>query len=167
MTSLTPQALSVVAVLAAVTAVLGLAIAVAGWRRAGRLERHYRLLMEGVDGVDLAAALEAMARRLGGTEHQVESLDKASANLDDRLARAIQRFDVLRFNAYGDSGGDQSFAIALLDEGGSGVVISSLHGRDGVRVYAKPLDRGSSSYALSTEEQQVVAAARAKTGPSA
>ena len=163
MTTLTPQAMSVVAVGAALAAVVGLVIGIAGWRRAGRLERHYRLLMQGVDGTDLAAALEAVARRLGGAEHQVEALEAASGNLDERLARALQRFDVLRFNAYGDSGGDQSFAIALLDEGGSGVVVSSLHGRDGVRVYAKPLDRGQSSYALSSEEQQVVTAARAKT----
>jgi hypothetical protein len=160
MTPLTPEALSIVAVAAAAVAVLALLVAIAGVRRAGRLRSHYRLLMEGVDGVDLAAVLETMGRRLGGTEANVEALETAAADLDGRLARALQRFEVLRYNAYGDSGGDQSFSIAMLDADASGIVITSLHGRDGVRVYAKPIDRGRSTYSLSDDEQRAIAGAR-------
>ena len=59
----------------------------------------------------------------------------------------------LRFNPFRDAGGDQSFAVALTDQDGNGVVISSLHSRDVTRVYGKPLAAWESPYPLTEEEQ--------------
>jgi len=65
----------------------------------------------------------------------------------------------VRFNPFEDVGGDQSFAIALLDQHGNGLVLSSLHNRAETRVYAKPIQAGRSEYTLSAEEQQALAQA--------
>ena len=156
---------------------IGLASAVAGalaLRRARRLSDHYRRLMTGVDGEDLAAALDAFAvrladgeRRIGGLEAQVRDVDTArvaalearDAALDGRLRRAVQRVGLHRYSAFGDAGGDQSFALALLDDAGDGVVLSGITSRTGARVYAKPVADGGSSYTLSAEEERVIAAA--------
>ena len=70
--------------------------------------------------------------------------------------RHTQRLELLRYNPYGDTGGDQSCFIAILDGKGTGFVITSLHTRTGTRVYAKPISLGKSDLRLSKEEEEVV-----------
>lgn len=69
----------------------------------------------------------------------------------------MSRFGLLRYNPYEDTGGDQSFTVALLDMRGSGFVLTSLHARSQTRVFAKPITDGKSSkYHLSKEEEEVI-----------
>jgi hypothetical protein len=63
---------------------------------------------------------------------------------------------LVRYNPFQDTGGDQSFALALLDKRGDGVVVSSLHSRTMTRFYAKPIKGGVSPLSLSEEEVQAV-----------
>ena len=72
------------------------------------------------------------------------------------LRRSFQRIGLVRFNPFEDTGGNQSFALALLDANGDGIVFSSLHSRTGTRVYAKAVNGGRSETALSDEETQAV-----------
>ena len=62
----------------------------------------------------------------------------------------------MRYNAFADVGGKQSFATAILSEDGNGVVISSMYSRERVNVYAKPINNFSSEYELSKEEVQAI-----------
>ncbi len=105
------------------------------------------------------ADLGAQARRLSGAEGGLQHLQGRSNTLESRLQLALKRVGLIRYRAYEDTGGDQSFALALLDDANSGVVLSSLHGRGGDRVFAKPVQAGRSSYALSEEEQLAIAQA--------
>ena len=73
---------------------------------------------------------------------------------------ALQHVGVVRFNPYHDTGGDYSFAVALLDAAGAGVVISGLYHRDRCRVYAKPVSGWDSSYQLTDEERAAIERAR-------
>ncbi len=98
------------------------------------------------------------------TVDRANELFQRSEEVGRRQERSIQRVGVVRFNAFPDVGGDQSFAIALLDDHGDGVVISSLQGRTENRVYAKPLKRWDSTYALSDEEKQAIAKAYRRGG---
>lgn len=69
----------------------------------------------------------------------------------------IQRVEILRFNPYDDTGGDQSFTVCLLNDEGSGVVITSLHARSGTRVFGKQITNCKSvKYQLSKEEETVI-----------
>lgn len=69
----------------------------------------------------------------------------------------IQRVELLRYNPFGDTGGDQSFSAALLDRSGSGFIITSLHSRSGTRIFAKPVLKGrASGFEFSKEEEEVV-----------
>ena len=69
----------------------------------------------------------------------------------------VQRIELLRFNPYDDTGGDQSYSMVFLDGDGSGFVITSLHARSGTRVFAKPVLKGKSEkYKFSQEEEEVV-----------
>jgi hypothetical protein len=73
-----------------------------------------------------------------------------------REERHLQNCGLVRFQAFENTGGDLSFALALLDGSGSGVVLSSLFGRDESRVYCKPVEEGKSTYVLSKEEQKAI-----------
>jgi hypothetical protein len=64
--------------------------------------------------------------------------------------------DIKDINPFKDTGGDQSFAIALLDSNNNGIVLSSLYTREGTRVYTKPIEKGASSYNLSKEEEEAI-----------
>jgi len=69
---------------------------------------------------------------------------------------SIQGIGIVRFNPFKKSGGDQSFSIALLDGDKDGVVITSLYGREGNRIFAKPIKKGKSEYLLTEEEKRVI-----------
>jgi hypothetical protein len=80
------------------------------------------------------------------------------------IASALQNVGVVRFNPYHDTGGDYSFAVALLDATGGGVVVTGLYHRDRCRVYAKPVLGWDSTYSLIDEEREAIARARAGGG---
>ena len=69
----------------------------------------------------------------------------------------------MRFNPFEDTGGDQSFALALLDRENNGIIISSLYGREGTRVYAKAVDHGTPKHAISEEEREALERASRKS----
>jgi hypothetical protein len=73
---------------------------------------------------------------------------------------ALQHVGVVRFNPYHDTGGDYSFAVALLDAQGGGVLITGLYHRDRCRVYAKPVQGWASTYKLTDEEREAIDKAR-------
>ena len=95
---------------------------------------------------------------------QVLDYRKDLDNIKDKLVedeklglRHVQKVELLRYNPYDDTGGDQSFSLAMLDNNGNGTVLTSLHARSGTRVFAKPVKLGKGTkYQLSEEEEKVV-----------
>lgn len=149
-------------ILGAAVGLAGVAVGLAAWLfvRLRRLERRYRLLMTGASGGNLEAILEEHIRRVQEATARVEELNLLVMRLERNNRSHLQRLGFLRFNPFRDTGGDQSFALALADEGGNGVIISSLHSREVTRVYAKPLVGWQTNYPLTDEEQQAIARAR-------
>jgi hypothetical protein len=98
--------------------------------------------------------------------HDVDVVAARAAVLERDLAGSFSRVGLVRFNPFeGDTGGNQSFALALLDGRGDGFVISSLHARAVTRMYAKAVAAGASEAALSDEESQALRQALAKPAP--
>lgn len=85
-----------------------------------------------------------------------EELVKDFAKLRHDNLSNLQRVSLVRYNPYGDTGGDQSFSICFLDGEFNGFLITSLHSRSGTRVYAKPIIKGKSDIELSKEETSVL-----------
>jgi Protein of unknown function (DUF4446) len=146
-----------VAVLAlAVTSFLLLLLVFWLWRRTRRLGRRIDALTRGEEGKDLGAILDAHLDKVFAVSAEVDELTVRTAVAEANLRRSFQRIGLVRFNPFEDTGGNQSFALALLDANGDGVVLSSLHSRTGTRVYAKAVNGGRSEAALSDEETQAV-----------
>jgi hypothetical protein len=76
--------------------------------------------------------------------------------LELRQNQSFQSVGLVRFNPFTDMGGDQSFALSIVDSYGNGFVLSSLHGRTATRVYAKTVRRGQSTQTVSAEEQAAI-----------
>jgi hypothetical protein len=147
----------------AVLIILILALAgLATWLalRLRRVEERYRRLTAGTGGGDLSAVLEAHVNQVAAATARVAELDTLVRHAERASRAHVQHVGFLRFNPFRDTGGDQSFALALADGEGNGVVISSLHSRDVTRVYAKPLAAWTTSYQLTDEEQRAIARAR-------
>lgn len=136
---------------------VGLALALGRIRRS---ERRYARLVENASGEGLEEILLEHIGQIQVNQREIERLAKTVGALDAAQWRAIQRVGLVRFNPYDDMGGQYSFALALADGAGSGVVLCSLHGRSGTRMYAKPITNWDSPVPLGDEEQQAVSLMR-------
>jgi hypothetical protein len=148
-------------VVALIAAVVILALAVIWLLRQVRFLRTRLLgLTRGEDG-DLGDVLGAHLERVYELGREVDRLATRTGRLESGAVRAFQRVGLVRFNPFEDTGGNQSFALALLDADGNGWVLSSLHARTGTRVYAKAIRSGRSDGALSDEEAAAIKQATA------
>jgi len=121
-----------------------------------RLGAQVRAIAGGPPGYNLERELRQHALAAKNLLKRIEELERRLASTEERQAGALQRLGLVRFNAFEDTGSDQSFSLALLDGRGSGFVLTSLYGRSESRMYAKPLLDGKCPYKLSDEEQQAM-----------
>lgn len=147
-------------------AVVGVAVGVWGLLSARGAHRRITRALGGVGGdatlEERLAAVMAEANRWSDRERQL-------ADDIDRLRflqrHALSRVGLVRYNPFEDTGADLSFSMAVLTDELNGVVLTSLWGRDEVRVYAKPVESGASRYALSQEEKQSIDLAKNRRLP--
>ncbi len=119
--------------------------------------RHYQKLTAGVTKENLMKVLEEQFSRIEGLEQTASMIKKDIEGIKGEDLTHIQRVGLLRFNPFDDTGGNQSFALSLLDDHGDGVVISSLHSRETTRIYGKPVKNFTEGeFEFSAEEKQAV-----------
>ena len=91
----------------------------------------------------------------------VHGLRQEVAALRAEAKDALKHLSVVRYDAFGDMGGHLSWSLALLDDAGHGVVLTSIHGRSEARTYAKSIVDWTSEQQLSPEEEEAITHARA------
>lgn len=141
-----------------------LVLALAGWvgfleYRHRQLANAFRLLMTGRGGADLEATLTDFVARMDQVERTAHAVDQRMNVVEAKQPYHIQHVGIVRFNPFSDKGGDQSFAIAILDDHADGIVISSMQSRTDNRVYGKSVVGGQSTYTLTNEEREAIARA--------
>jgi hypothetical protein len=134
-------------------------------RRTRRLARRLDGLTRDGDGRSLEGILDAHLDKVFTVARELDDLAARSAVLEASQRLALQRVGLVRFNPFEDTGGNQSFALALLDAHGDGLVISSLHARTGTRVYGKVIQGGSADVTLSDEESAALQQAQGDARP--
>ena len=149
----------------AIAVIILLALLVALWRRAAAMDRRLASLTSAGDGRSLESTLHATLDKVGALSAGVEQLAARATVMEGVQRKAVQRTGLVRYNPFEDTGGNQSFAVALLDADGDGVVVSSLHARQITRVYAKAIARGRSEAALSDEEAEALKIAMGQGAP--
>lgn len=129
------------------------------------LGRRLESLTQGSDESSLEAVLGSHLERVRKVVADVDTVAARTAVVERDLRNLFGRIALVRFNPFEETGGNQSFALAMLDGNGDGFVVSSLHARAGTRVYAKSIAGGASEAALSDEEAEALSLALAKPVP--
>jgi len=134
------------------------------WRRVAAIQGQLERITRGDDGQSLQGVLETHLGRVVDVQSEVVGLAARTGQLEVDGRKAFQRIGLVRFNPFEDTGGNQSFALALLDAEEDGIIISSLHSRGATRIYAKAIAAGRPEAALSDEEAEALGLARDATG---
>lgn len=104
--------------------------------------------------------IEEMLKEYMEKVEQVEKANKSIEvhcdNLDKEVDKCIKKVGIVRYSAFKDMGSDLSFALALLDDSNSGVVLNGIYSAENSNIYAKPVENGKSKYTISEEEQKAI-----------
>lgn len=125
-------------------------------------KRKWASLMTGASGDNLEDLLRRHFEDRTSIEDRMNDSEERVATLERKMRTAKRYAGLVRYDAFDDVGGSQSFAFALYDEEGNGAVITSQVGREGCRVYGKTLIGGKSERHLSKEEEMAIDEASAK-----
>lgn len=120
------------------------------------LNQRVTILLRGKNAKNLEDTINTISQELETIYQRLEQHSSTLKNHNTRISHSIKKVPTLRFNPFYDSGGNQSFASAFIDENGDGVVISSLYSREKTSVFAKPITGYNSSFELTQEEKEVL-----------
>ncbi len=148
------------AIAATLLAVAALVFAIYLWRQTKTLRAQYDGLTMGAEGGSMEAVLNEHMANVREALVQAATASETALRVEQLGRSHVQHVAVLRYNPFSNTGGDQSFVLALADHNGDGALLNSLHTRDGTRIYAKPLTSWGTMHTLTEEEEQALARAR-------
>ena len=122
-----------------------------------KLKDRYKKFMKKIgNGKNIEEDLERFMNKVDRVEEQNKQIISFCQNLDEDIAKCIQKVGIVRYSAFKDTGSDLSFAVALLDEKNNGIVFNGIYSREISNIYAKPVENGNSKYTLSEEETEAI-----------
>ncbi|GIW61451.1 MAG: hypothetical protein KatS3mg089_0303 [Patescibacteria group bacterium] len=126
-----------------------------------QMSQHYNMLTKDISKKTLTAFLEQIIKELEINKKNIARISEQCDKIEKDGQLHIQKIGLLRFNPFKDTGGDQSFILALVDAQDTGVIISGLYSRSGTRWYAKKVVNGKGvEYELSDEEKKALSIAQ-------
>lgn len=131
-------------------ALLG-SLAYTQWRL-WQLNNQFGQFLVGAEAKQIETLIKDYDKDVKDALTHLDELAEFIAKMHTEAKFSVSKQALIRFNPFGDTGGDQSFVFALLDSHNNGVILSSVHARTGTRVYAKAIENGLSKYNLSDEE---------------
>lgn len=117
-------------------------------------------MMRGASGASLEEIITKNVADIKNIKENISNIEADIRDVNMRLQKTFTKFGAMRFSAFDNVGGDQSFALALLDAEDNGIIISSLKGRDGANVYLKTVENGNADISLMSEETTVLKEAK-------
>ncbi len=122
-----------------------------------RLKANYLTLTQGANRKTLDIVLSNVAREIQMSKKDIANLVTRCDRIEKEERYHIQKIGLLRFNPFKDTGGDQSFILAMVDAYDTGVVITALYSRSGTRWYTKKVVKGrGTEHELSEEEKKAL-----------
>ena len=118
-----------------------------------KLYRQYDYFMRGKDAETLEDYFIELQRHVEKLEDLEEEQREMLKILHKNIRRSFQKWGIVRYNAYGGMGGNLSFALAILNYDNSGFIFNSVHAKEGVFLYIKEVEEGSTSVELGAEEK--------------
>ena len=116
----------------------------------------YKKFMRGSSGKNFENILLDHLGDIEAAIERVNIINEDVVNLKNQMDKCVQKCNIIRYNAFSETGNDMSFSIVMLDNFNDGVLITSIYGRNESVTYAKPISKGTSKYSLSVEEEMVL-----------
>ena len=123
-------------------------------------QRTIKALTSGKDGISLENSIINIISKVENIDETISSHREALNIIDSRVKKSVRGYSLVKYNAYEDNGGDQSFASGLIDEYQNGYVLSVISNRNHVGVYAKNIVNGKSDSPLTEEENEALEKAK-------
>ncbi len=142
--------------LAITLGIFALLVAIAVFLSFAAVRRRLIILQGRGRGEDILEAVSRQVEEVRGMRADIQHLAHELQALAEAFRGGLQRFAVYRYDAFEDMGGQLSFSAAILNDHGDGMIISCINGRTEARTYAKPVQRASSAFNLSPEEQEAI-----------
>jgi hypothetical protein len=101
----------------------------------------------------------------GTVKSELRRLGKDIEVTRAEVRETLQHLAMVRYDAFGDTGGKLSWSLALLDDNGHGVILTSINSRADARTYAKEIRSFASESKLSPEEEEALETLRKEAGP--
>ena len=125
--------------------------------KTSNLNKRYKQFMKKLgNGKNIEEDLENYMYRVEKVERQNSELHLICKEMGNQLSGCVQKIGIVRYNAFKDTGSDLSFALALLDEDNTGVVMNGIYSREMSNIYAKPVEKGKSPNTISEEEKLAI-----------
>jgi Protein of unknown function (DUF4446) len=150
------HSLSYPVLIVGIVSVAAFAFGLMSWLKLRQWQSRWSKLLQGSGGASLEKMLEDHLYERRDTLEKLRSAEARIAELESRMDTSKRHLGLVRYDAFDDVGGTQSFALAVYDDLGDGAVITSLVGRADCRVYGKALNRGRSERSLSREEELAI-----------
>ncbi len=121
------------------------------------LELRLRKFFSGSDTKSLEATIKKVYEQNSNLIETQKEINIHLEKMDVKIRRSVRDIKTIRFNPFAEEGGGkQSFATALINDNGDGVILSSLYSRDRMSIFAKPIKNNKSEFELTQEEKEVL-----------
>ena len=122
-----------------------------------KINKKYKSFMKKLgNGNNIEEILKKYITKVEEVNEKNEEILNYCTRLDKDISLCIKKIGMVRYSAFKDTGSDLSFALALLNEENTGVVLNGIYSREMSNIYSKPVEKGTSSYTLSEEEKQAI-----------
>jgi predicted PurR-regulated permease PerM len=145
---------AILLIITCVLSVLALIISIVNTVRIKQIREQTKTFFAGKNGADLEEILTHNNQKLIAFDKEIQELFNISNTINKQAHKGLHKLGIVRFNPFGERAGNQSFALALLNSNDNGFVLSSLHTREGTRIYTKQITKGVPVDNELTEEEK-------------
>jgi hypothetical protein len=146
-----------ISIIAVIIAAVSLAASIIQYFQNKKLQKRLDKLTSGLSDKNLEQVVHEYVNLLNKCGKDIDTVNEEFKQIRKDTAKFYNKVGLVRFQAFKDTGGDQSFSLAMLNEYNDGFLISSLHGRGFAKIYAKDIQSGKSpNYKLTDEEAEAL-----------
>lgn len=150
------QLLVIAAAAAALIALISIIVTLTLASRMKKFEKAYVSLQTFLTGTSLENILKANLNEVRELSRELSDQGARLVQAEKKLRSSVDSAKLVRFNSFENMGAELSFALALLNQEGTGVVLTGIHSVEESRIYAKAIEKGQSTAKLSQEEKLAI-----------
>lgn len=144
-------------IIVAISIIILLLLYVANLIKLSKIKKEYnKFLIKLGNGQNIEEQIRGYMDKVLEVKNKNLEIEEYCKQLDNTLGNCLQKVGIVRYNAFKDTGSDLSFALAILNEENTGVVLNGIYSREVSNIYAKPIEKGNSKYVLSEEEKEAI-----------